>query len=592
MTIQSEVLNELLTADLMDAGLPVEGDIVQGLTVKEAAAISIRKSLTKKWLSDSSEKADAAALIKFLASNQRCSEWSLPDISLKGDVRTSCLMQRVKNVVWDFWLQRDPNQSNKYGSYTPIVDSPYCVLDLARVGPGANRGAYGESLYAKLFASPLTCTSAWLYNWYRRYTDNLPYWNDAENFRAATYGEDRIVAGSRLSFVPKNVDISRCICTEPTLNTYFQLGFGAHIERRLRRRFGISLEDQQFVNRDLARLGSITDNLATLDLSSASDSISNKMLEWLLPSDFYRWLQRLRSPVVEIPNVGTVELHMVSSMGNGFTFPLQTMLFSAVVVACLLEAGKPLRRDESSNLWGVFGDDIICPSDIAGDVIFLLNLLGFEINDDKSFVQGPFRESCGSDFYRGADIRGIYLKDLTTVPLRFSAINQLTRFSTRTGIPLPKLIGRLYQTVPFLPVPRWENLDSGIHVPRSLVEPLGKDKHTQSDVYHALRARPIYTRFDGENMVVVVPRRCKPLIFNSSGLLMSMLQGGAKSGRIPIRVDTVRYQKKRCISPNWDWCPDRGRDRQDYGLDWVRWETTVEDLIPRHENGGGSSTRT
>jgi hypothetical protein len=569
MTIQSEVLIDLLKSDLVACGLPVEGDISDEMTPQEAAAVSIRKSLVRKWTGESSQNADAAALEKFLASNQRCREWVLPDISFTGDVRTSQLMHTLKWYVWDFWLQAGQ----------PLVDSPFQLLDLAKVGPGSNRGAYGESHYAKLFASPLSCTSDQLYRWYRRYTDRLPYWNDAEEFRSHFYGESRVVEGSRLSFVPKNVEISRCICTEPTLNTYFQLGFGLHLERRLQRRFGISLTNQQFVNRDFARLGSITDSLATLDLSSASDTISNKMLEWLLPPDFFRWLQLLRSPVVEIPGLGTQELYMVSSMGNGFTFPLQTVLFSCVVAACLYNAGIPQARDESSNLWGVFGDDIICPSSIAGDVIHLLTLLGFSVNGDKSFVKGPFRESCGSDFFRGSDIRGVYLKDLSTMPSRYSAINQLARFSTRNAIPLPRLIGRLLQTVKYLPVPRWENIDSGIHVPRRTLDSPKRDFHTQSDIYRAVRARPIYLRFDGNALNVVVPRRSKPLIFNSSGLLVSMLQGGAKSGIIPVRVDRVKYQTKRCISPNWDWCPDRGPNRQDYGLDWVRWESTVDGLV-------------
>jgi len=568
MTITSEELNHLLSSDLKDQGLPFDGILAPEASAMEAAAVSITKSLTKKWSSESTEKADAAALAKFLAANTKCKEWALPGVD-QIDSRTEMLLNHFKDVANSFWFQDG----------CALVDHPFDVLLAGRVGPGSNIGARGESFYAKMFASPLTCTSEWLYNWYRRYTDKFPYWNEAEMLRSENYGGPRVVAGSRLSFVPKNVEISRCICTEPTLNTYFQLGFGIHLERRLRERFGIALQTQQFVNRDLARLGSITDGLVTLDLSSASDSISTKMLEWALPPDFVGWLKRLRCDYVEVPQMGTVELHMVSSMGNGFTFPLETMIFSAVVVAAMKFRGIPEHKSQSSELWSVFGDDIICPSACAGDVIHLLTLLGFSVNDDKSFVEGPFRESCGSDFYKGAPVRGVYLKSLESMPSRFAAINQLIRFSTMTGIVLPKLIGRLLLTVKFLPIPRWANVDSGIQVQKVFAQHLPRHRYFQSQVYTCLEPIAKVLRFEDGN--VVVPARHKSLIYNPSGLYISVLQGGVSSWRLPVRSDRVKYQAKRRISPNWDWYAPSGRDHSDYGLDWRRWESVVSDLLER-----------
>jgi hypothetical protein len=59
-------------------------------------------------------------------------------------------------------------------------------------------------------------------------------------------GEVDIVEGNRLDFVPKNDDISRSICVEPTLNMFFQLGFADILNSRLKEFAGIDLENQQF----------------------------------------------------------------------------------------------------------------------------------------------------------------------------------------------------------------------------------------------------------------------------------------------------------------------------------------------------------
>lgn len=71
----------------------------------------------------------------------------------------------------------------------------------------------------------------------------------------------------KLNFVPKNARVSRAICVEPMLNTMFQLGIDRIMRERLKR-FGVDLSDQE-VNKNLARKGSFTGDLATLDLSSA-----------------------------------------------------------------------------------------------------------------------------------------------------------------------------------------------------------------------------------------------------------------------------------------------------------------------------------
>jgi hypothetical protein len=596
VAISPSVLLTSLKQDLLDQGLPISGGLWPGMTISEAAASSLVDSLVKKWEYESSDAADQAALEKFLLSNQRCKDWSLPD---QYDLKTESLLNGFKLAINSFWF---------YKGYA-LTDDLRDLFFEARLGPGANVQSRGGSFYHKLFASPLTCSDPSLYYWYSYCARKDPEWSNAENIRQEHYGTPRTVKGSKLSFVPKNDKISRCICTEPTLNTFFQLGLGQVLERRLKSRFNIDLSNQQFKNRDLARLGSITDGLSTIDLSSASDSISLRMLEWALPPDMLRLLTKLRTPCTEIKGLGTVDLHMVSTMGNGYTFPLQTMLFSCAVVACLHWRGIPERRNRSDSLWGVYGDDIICPESITQDVIYLLALLGFRVNDDKTFVKGPFRESCGSDFFNGTDIRGVYIKKLDRVSDFYVAINLLHRFQTRHGIFLEKTMRLLFSPFrgkrrPHM-VPPWENVDAGIQVPHSIAKRWLKSVKPNFWSYKALRPRSPKIRILMEH--IVVPKSAKRLIYNSSGLYVSFLQQSVagspppsrretesepeftkrfqkwvahgECGVIGIRMDTVNYATERHVTSMWHaiGCPDR--DSECYGLDWGRWETTVEESI-------------
>jgi len=174
-------------------------------------------------------------------------------------------------------------------------------------------------------------------------------------------------------------------------------------------------------------------------------------------------------------------------MGNGFTFPLETAIFACAVEAVYKVFGRKLKK---SNLprgrfgnFGVFGDDIICESDKATHVIRLLELLGFTTNASKSFVIGPFRESCGGDYYKGFPVRGVYIKDLGTMASRYVAINRLNSWTAMTGISLSHTMDVLLKKVRLLPVPLHENDDAGIKVSmrvlKDLVHRTSEDKGSQ-----------------------------------------------------------------------------------------------------------------
>lgn len=214
------------------------------------------------------------------------------------------------------------------------------------------------------------------------------------------FSDLRRVEGAVLFTVPKNSDIDRCACKEPDVNMYLQKGVGARIRRRLLRA-GINLNDQS-INRDLARLGSSDGSLATLDLSAASDSISIELVRLLVPPLWFEYLNSIRSQKVSVDG-SIVVTEMFSSMGNGFTFELESLLFFAISKSVLYFEGIKGRLS-------VYGDDIICPSTGFDMIVWSLNWFGFRANLDKSFSTGSFRESCGGHYHEGKDVTPFYLK--------------------------------------------------------------------------------------------------------------------------------------------------------------------------------------
>jgi hypothetical protein len=510
----------------------------------QAAKRSLLSSLLKKFNTGSTEQADSAALLKFLQSNHRCKGWSL-QLNTSSDEE---LWGEFKNSIYRFW--------HREGYPLCCAETDLLPLSRGRVGPGAAVGAIGESFYAKAFNSPLSCTRSDLYFSYKSYIARFPVWREADDLRTLAYADPDIVEGSRLSFVPKTAKISRCICVEPNLNMYYQLGFGDVLTSRLNEYYGISLADQPFRNRDLARIGSIFDSNVTIDLESASDSIAVNFCKEVLPKSLWDLLSRYRCSSTNVPGLGMFELDMVSSMGNGFTFPLQTMLFCAMVEASFRYANKRFPTDFSQKQWGVFGDDIIVPQGMVMRFLLrLLKLSGFVVNDDKSFLEGPFRESCGADYYNGRDVRGVYLKSLKTPQDICVAINRLNHFTMQTGVKLPNTVQYLLRFVPRLFVPLHEADDAGIKVPSSLLM-LGKKgvsiNENGSWAYKAYKPRSKRIRFAEDGISVPRFLRKRGYFFNGPGAWMAFLQRSLDGAGFTLRLKSTPYALVKCITPNWD----------------------------------------
>ena len=256
--------------------------------------------------------------------------------------------------------------------------------------------------------------------WFDLVMEESPLWSSHSSLLTLTEWR-----GNVMFTVPKSTTIDRCACKEPDLNMYLQKGVGNYIRRRLRH-FKINLNDQS-VNQELARKGSIDDSLATIDLSSASDSVSMACVELLLPPLWFGLLSDLRSPETFVQG----EWHknaMFSSMGNGFTFELESLIFYAL-------ARSVRHFTRGSGVISVYGDDIIVGSDYAWDLVFVLGMFGFSVNTSKSFFSGPFRESCGGHYWNGSDISPFYVRrPLSRVRDAIILANQIRKWSQVEGI--------------------------------------------------------------------------------------------------------------------------------------------------------------
>jgi len=541
--------SDLLSAD----------NIAPNVSYETVASSLLLKSLLKKWTYKNTKDADAACYEKFLASNKKCENWSL------------VLSDDSDKVLYGLFRSELDNFLHPQGGF--LIPSYFDILENGRTGPGSSIGATGNSFYAKLFSSTLTCTSPSLYKMYSTYANLFPEFSNAESFRYGKFGAATYVSCSRSSFVPKSQDISRLICTEPSLNMFFQLGLGTMIERHLLRRFNTSFKDQPDINRLLARQGSIDGSYSTIDLSSASDSISINLCREIFPDWFYNLLVELRSPRCRFGS-DTVTLNMISTMGNGYTFPLQTLIFSCLIRAAYRSVGIPI-DDELNKNWACFGDDIIVRDICFPAVTRLLGILGFELNNTKTFNTGHFRESCGNDWFYGQSVRGVYIRKLTSIQDIFVAINLLNEWSSETGIPLSKTIGLLLSEVPrnkIFYVPYDEANDAGIRIPSSLIPKVSRDRNG-SYIYRVFRSKPKRIRIgDG---TISVPSGHKKLIYNPSGLLLAFLHGEIASGTIMVRQSQTLYRTKRRCTPFWDYLPTFALARVANVNIWQRWEHAV-----------------
>lgn len=284
--------------------------------------------------------------------------------------------------------------------------------------------AFDNKMLSKLTVtrSALKYAKAYLetdYHWFAALTGSFPsgpYCVLPNNFT--------VVDAARATTVPKSYKTDRFISIEPTMNVFLQKGVGKYIRRRLGN-VGVDLDDQSVNQKACARAHA--DNLATVDLSSASDTVAKELIYHLLPFEWACFLDDLRSKKVLIGD-DKIVLEKFSSMGNGFTFELESLIFWAISASvCADDADRVC----------VYGDDIIVPRRYYDLLSSTLTDCGFTVNQTKSFASGSFYESCGKHYFNGVDVTPVFQKKNWLIdgkgfePEMIRAHNRLVRWHMR-----------------------------------------------------------------------------------------------------------------------------------------------------------------
>ncbi len=365
-------------------------------TVEEARfALQATELLRKHEDLDTGIDKVQVAMDSFHAAEHSCEETN--DRLLANHSRDDLIFsvrQKIADILGDF----DPEEFVELGGWGPGVT-------LTRKGRDAtitNKFRH----YVELTKPLYDLTKGWVGSVY-------PNWKPTPKF----------FEGSRVITVPKNAKTDRVIAVEPSLNLWFQKSIGAMIRRRLRRA-GIDLNSQA-LNQLLAGVGSQYGHLATVDFSAASDTISYRTVLELVPVKWFQVMSILRSPRGLVSG-SLLEFEKFSSMGNGFTFELESLIFYAI--AKCVSATSPCQ-----DFVTIYGDDLIVPCDVKSQLLDSFEFFGFKINDRKSFFDSYYRESCGKHYWQGVDITPIYLRRfLSNSREIYSFHNRVVELSRRT----------------------------------------------------------------------------------------------------------------------------------------------------------------
>jgi hypothetical protein len=253
-------------------------------------------------------------------------------------------------------------------------------------------------------------------------------------------------------------------------------------------------------------------------------------------------------------------------MGNGYTFPLQTVIFASAVRAVYQLMGFP--SDCSRTQFGVFGDDIVVRREAYSFTCRMLAKLGFSVNVGKSFNSGAFRESCGHDYYRGYNVRGVYVKSLEIPQQVYSLINRLNRWSAYHGMSLNRTIKRLLGWVRDIRIPPSEADDAGIHVPFRATIPKVDSRYWFQYRYYQRRVKRLdYCEPDDPDRDVINPDGIAVGVL--SGCLRRRVYSITKANATPWSQDwalsatlrdrvgsRARYKVVKASIPYWDYIRD------------------------------------
>lgn len=392
---------------------------------------------------------EGAAKATFLAAERRCGKMNRKLRILNAMVQAGKPLSPRSRELWELL-----HRMREWIRYVIKDEVDYLgVWDKCDFTGGASVGVTGDltHLGKKLTADKWTCTPGAVELFLASLNRNHHFATRVAKRKGAVQstGVDfsdlmraiELVTHEEIAFVPKKAKIHRVIAKQPVANGLLQKGTD-ELWRDFLRRVGLDLRDQR-LNQEMARKGSLTgsaDGFCTADMTSASDSVFTMLCKTVLPPDWFAFLNRIRCSSYKFPGGEVTPLEKMCAMGNGYCFPLETLVFAAVCEAA--KAGK------AGVDYRVYGDDIIVRKEHFARVMHYLKRLGFQLNKKKTFSEGPFRESCGGNWYCGEDVTPCTLDyPLDSLERLFTFVNQARR-NARSSSFLSEAIAIVINAIP------------------------------------------------------------------------------------------------------------------------------------------------
>jgi hypothetical protein len=209
---------------------------------------------------------------------------------------------------------------------------------------------------------------------------------------------------SEVLFVPKDSRGPRTIVRESPHNIRVQMGFFDEFHKALEKDTRGRVQfTEQGVFHELSKTASETRDFCTIDLKDASDRVHARLAAHVFQNcPAFRFVYQNHRSNYASYRGDVFGLTKLAGMGSGMTFPVMAgLIYAAILTYC----GDYVAND----VW-VYGDDIILPSDLYEEAIEALQLIGLQVNSDKSYYRSHFRESCGADWYAGQPVNPVRLR--------------------------------------------------------------------------------------------------------------------------------------------------------------------------------------
>lgn len=319
---------------------------------------------------------------------------------LEADESLSDIALSLRSTPYRRWIISEAS------SLIKRVLAPVDPLDERNFQPRHGPGAVstGERPWEKPTFTRFIHRLAGVFPYERYFYYSLTHFcDDLDQFLAL---EELDAGTAKVVLVPKDSRGPRLISCEPLENQWIQQGLMNAMVNTIETHeltAGFVNFADQTVNQLLALDASLTGTRVTLDMKEASDRVSLALVKALFPTNWFDALFACRSDSTVLPDGRKVYLNKFAPMGSAVCFPVEALVFWALSTAAisyeLAKIGSPWKGANRGVF--VYGDDIICCTQDYECIMQCLPQFGLLLNMDKCCVARSFRESCGTDAYKG-----------------------------------------------------------------------------------------------------------------------------------------------------------------------------------------------